>query len=110
AEPGPWYVTAVDAGTNRLVVGRREELGATRVKLEDVRFVGRPPVGPLACEARLRYHARPLPAVYEAGTLDLAEPFPGPAPGQAASAPPSGARRRAAGRPSTRPAARCGAS
>jgi tRNA-specific 2-thiouridylase len=84
AEPGPWYVTAVDAGANRVVVGRRSELGTTRVELEDVRFVGRPPAGPLSCQARLRYRARPLPAVYEAGALDLAEPFPGAAPGQAA--------------------------
>jgi len=84
AEPGPWYVTAIDAAANRLVVGRREELATSRVELEDVRFVGEPPAGPLACEARLRYRARPLPAVYEAGVLELAEPFPGAAPGQAA--------------------------
>jgi tRNA-specific 2-thiouridylase len=84
AEPGPWYVRAVDAAANRLVVGRREELAVSRVELEDVRFVAEAPAGPLACEARLRYRARPLPAVYEAGALDLAEPFYGAAPGQAA--------------------------
>jgi tRNA-specific 2-thiouridylase len=84
AEPGPWYVTAVDAAANRLVVGRREELATTRVALDDVRFIGGAPDGPLACEARLRYRARPLPAVYEAGTLELREPFLGAAPGQAA--------------------------
>jgi tRNA-specific 2-thiouridylase len=84
AEPGPWFVKAVDAPANRLVVGRREELAVRRVALEDVRFVGDPPAGPLACEARLRYRARPLPAVYESGTLELAEPFLGAAPGQAA--------------------------
>ncbi len=83
-EPGPWYVTAIDAAANRLVVGRREALATTRVELDDVRFVGEPPAGPLACEARLRYHARPLPAVYEAGALELAEPFHAAAPGQAA--------------------------
>jgi tRNA-uridine 2-sulfurtransferase len=84
AEPGPWYVTAVDAGANRLVVGRREELAVRRVALEDVRFVGEPPAAALSCQARLRYRARPLDAVYEAGVLDLAEPFYGAAPGQAA--------------------------
>jgi tRNA-specific 2-thiouridylase len=46
--------------------------------------VAEAPAGPLACEARLRYRARPLPAIYEAGGLDLAEPFYGAAPGQAA--------------------------
>ncbi|HEY7199210.1 MAG TPA: tRNA 2-thiouridine(34) synthase MnmA [Candidatus Dormibacteraeota bacterium] len=85
AEPGPWYVAAVDAGANRLVVGRREDLAITRVRLEDVRFVsGEDPAARVACEARLRYRARPLAAVYEAGTLELAEPFYGAAPGQAA--------------------------
>jgi tRNA-specific 2-thiouridylase len=84
SQPGPWYVTAVDAAANRLVVGRREELATTRVALDDVRFIGGPPDGPLGCEARLRYRARPLPAVYEAGTLELHEPFLGAAPGQAA--------------------------
>jgi len=85
AEPGPWYVAAVDAGRNRLVVGRREELAVTRVRLEDVRFVsGDEPAGRLACEARLRYRARPLAAAYEAGALELSEPFYGAAPGQAA--------------------------
>jgi tRNA-specific 2-thiouridylase len=84
AEPGPWYVTAVDANANRLVVGRREDLATTRVKLEEVRFVGGAPNGPLACQARLRYRARPLPAVFEREALDLHEPFYGAAPGQAA--------------------------
>ncbi len=84
AEPGPWYVTAIDAPANRLTVGRQEELARTRVELTDMSFPAGEPAGPLACEARLRYHARPLPAVYESGVLELGEPFLGPAPGQAA--------------------------
>jgi tRNA-specific 2-thiouridylase len=85
-EPGPWYVTAVDAARNRLVVGRREDLAVSRVELEDVRFVdGSPPRGDeVECEARLRYRARAVPAEYRDGTLRLAEPFSGAAPGQAA--------------------------
>jgi tRNA-specific 2-thiouridylase len=82
--PGPWFVRSVDTQRNRVVVGRREELATTAVELESVSFVGRPPRGPLPCQARLRYHARPLPAVYDAGRLKLAEPFFGAAPGQAA--------------------------
>jgi tRNA-specific 2-thiouridylase len=82
--PGPWFVRSVDTQRNRVVVGRREELATTAVELESVSFVGRPPRGPLQCQARLRYHARPLPAVYDAGRLKLAEPFFGAAPGQAA--------------------------
>jgi tRNA-specific 2-thiouridylase len=89
ASPGPWFVRTVDAGRNRVVVGRREELATTSVTLESVSFVGEVPAGRLRCLARLRYHARPLPAVYQSGgarrgMLELAEPFYGAAPGQAA--------------------------
>lgn len=84
AERGPWYVQAIDAPGNTLVVGRREDLARRRVELEDVHFIDGPPESPLACEARLRYRARPLPAVYRDGVLELEEPFYGPAPGQAA--------------------------
>ncbi len=66
-------------------MGRREELARTRVVLEEVSFVdGRQPPGRLACQVRLRYHARPLAAEYSAGVLTLGEPFYGVAPGQAA--------------------------
>lgn len=84
AEPGPWYVTAVDAASRRLVVGRREELACRQVMLDGVRFVGDRVAGPLSCEARLRYRARALPAMLDGNVLDLSEPFYGAAPGQAA--------------------------
>lgn len=85
SEPGPWYVLRIDAVRNRLLVGRRDELATSRVRLRDVRFVsGTVPAGAVRCEARLRYRARPLAAEYEAGELRLEEPFGGAAPGQAA--------------------------
>jgi len=85
AEAGPWYVLRVDAPSNRLVVGRKEELAAREVELRDVNFVdGIVPGTTIRCEARLRYHARPIPGVYGAGRLSLDEPFFGAAPGQAA--------------------------
>lgn len=83
AEPGPWYVAAIEAAENRVVVGRREELGRRRVWLEDMTFIGEEPSGRVGCQARLRYHARPIAAVYESGRLELEEPFYGCAPGQA---------------------------
>jgi tRNA-specific 2-thiouridylase len=83
-EAGPWYVLKIDAPSNRLVVGRKQELAAREVELRDVTFVdGRHPVQ-LHCEARLRYHAQPIAAVYDSGRLSLEEPFLGAAPGQAA--------------------------
>lgn len=84
AEPGPWYVMSLDAPANRVTVGRREELAVRRVRLDDVSFIGAAPAGRIRCEARLRYHAPPLPGSYGEGILDLEEPFYGAAPGQAA--------------------------
>jgi tRNA-uridine 2-sulfurtransferase len=84
AEAGPWYVLRVDAPSNRLVVGRKEELAAREVELRDVTFVDGIVSEQIRCEARLRYHARPIPGVYGDGRLSLDEPFFGAAPGQAA--------------------------
>jgi tRNA-specific 2-thiouridylase len=84
AESGPWYVLRVDAPRNRLVVGRKEELGVSEIELRDVSFIAGPAPESVRCEARLRYHAPAIPGEYRAGMLSLDEPFPGAAPGQAA--------------------------
>jgi tRNA-specific 2-thiouridylase len=84
AETGPWYVMRVDAPSNRLVVGRKEELAARDVELRDVTFIDGSEPESIRCEARLRYHARPIAGEYRAGHLSLVEPFFGAAPGQAA--------------------------
>jgi tRNA-specific 2-thiouridylase len=84
AEAGPWYVLRVDAPANKLVVGRKEQLAVREVELRDMTFVDRSVPEPARCEARLRYHAPAIPAVYSAGRLSLEEPFFGAAPGQAA--------------------------
>ena len=83
-ETGPWYVVRVEAAANRLVVGRREDLAVREVELEQMTFVDGSHPEPVVCEARLRYHAPAISAVYESGRLRLAEPFFGAAPGQAA--------------------------
>ena len=83
-EAGPWYVVRVDAPANRLVVGRREDLATTDVTLRDVSYIDGDIAEPVRCQARLRYHARPIEATYEGGRLTLSEPFFGAAPGQAA--------------------------
>ena len=84
AEPGPWFVLRVDAPANRIVVGRREELAVREVALRNVTFVDGATPEALSCDARLRYHAPIIPAVYADGRLVLGEPFLGAAPGQAA--------------------------
>jgi len=84
AEPGPWFVVRIDARSNQIVVGRREELAVREVELREVTFTHGAAPDPLACEARLRYHAPAVSAVYQCGHLTLDEPFLGAAPGQAA--------------------------
>jgi tRNA-uridine 2-sulfurtransferase len=83
-EAGPWYVLKIDAPSNRLVVGRKEELAAREVDLREVSFIDGPIPETVRCEARLRYHAPPIGALFESGRLTLDEPFLGAAPGQAA--------------------------
>jgi len=83
-EAGPWYVLKVDAPSNRLVVGRKDELAVSEVLLRDMSFIDGAAQEPLRCEARLRYHAPAIPATFAAGHLVLDEPFFGAAPGQAA--------------------------
>jgi tRNA-specific 2-thiouridylase len=83
-EAGPWYVLKIDAPSNRLVVGRKEELATREVSLGDVSFIEGTAPESFRCEARLRYHAQPIAATYESGRLTLDEPFLGAAPGQAA--------------------------
>src|SRR2546423_3575678 len=80
-DPGPWYVLRVDAPANRVVVGRREELAVREVELRDVTFIEGTAHAPLACHARLRYHAPALAAPYAAGRLPATEPLFRPAPG-----------------------------
>jgi tRNA-specific 2-thiouridylase len=83
-EPGPWYVLRVEAAENRLVVGRRSDVMAATVELEDVTFVDGPEPSRLECQARLRYRGPALQATYESAMLRLSQPAAKPAPGQAA--------------------------
>lgn len=83
-DAGPWYVIKIDAPSNRLVVGRKDELAVHEVALRDVSFIDGRVDEPLRCAARLRYHAQPIPATYASGGLVLDEPFLGAAPGQSA--------------------------
>ncbi len=75
------YVLAKDAATNVVVVGTREELATRRVALREVRL-HRPPDEVEA--VRLRYRSRPVPCRLDGDAVELAEPFDGAAPGQAA--------------------------
>lgn len=77
----PRYVVAKDAATNTVVVGARAELATTSVRLRGVRL-HRPAEEVEA--VKLRYRARPVACRLLGDIAELAEPFDGAAPGQAA--------------------------
>jgi tRNA-specific 2-thiouridylase len=83
--PEPLYVLRTEARANRVVVGTRDELATRRVRLRGARL-HRPDDEVDA--VRLRYHSRAVACTVSRGdegvVLDLAEPFHGAAPGQAA--------------------------
>lgn len=83
-EPGPWYVLRVDAPANRLVVGRKDQLATSEVRLRDTIFIAPDITHPLRCQARLRYHSRAVDATLDGDRLRLDEPVFGAAPGQSA--------------------------
>jgi tRNA-specific 2-thiouridylase len=88
--PEPLYVLRTSAAANQVVVGTREELAVTHVRVRGARL-HRP-----ASEVdgvRLRYHSRAVgcrvagdagPGVHRHSELELTEPFHGAAPGQVA--------------------------
>jgi tRNA-specific 2-thiouridylase len=85
----PRYVTAIDAPTNTITVGTKEELVQTECELEDVRYVsGRVPSRLFSAQVKVRSHAPAVPAtVSPAGDrarLRFTDPPGALAPGQAA--------------------------
>jgi tRNA-uridine 2-sulfurtransferase len=86
ASPEPLYVLEKDAASNRVVVGSKDELATSTVRLEGARL-HRPPVD--VRQVRLRYHAEPIACRAVAGRggdllLELDEPARAVAPGQLA--------------------------
>jgi tRNA-uridine 2-sulfurtransferase len=78
-------VVALDPGSRRVVVGPRN-VGTCDVRLREVNWLVPPPVGPLACQVKLRAREQPHPAIVEAtaGGAFVRLDVPAlPAPGQA---------------------------
>jgi tRNA-specific 2-thiouridylase len=63
SSPEPLYVTAIDSGKNRIIVGGRKEVLGKELVAEDVRYVSEEaPRGKFAVNARIRYNAKEAPA------------------------------------------------
>lgn len=85
----PLFVLRTEAGANRVVAGRRDELATTRVRLRGARLHRD---AARANRVKLRYHSHAIPCRLSAAaagehpelSLELAEPAYGVAPGQTA--------------------------
>jgi tRNA-specific 2-thiouridylase len=85
----PLYVTGIEAGTRRVLVGPRRLLGVGAARLTETSRIGPLPGSPLT--AKVRSLAKPVPVTLEGALGDSAparirfhEPEYGVAPGQAA--------------------------
>ncbi len=85
----PLYVIKLDAANHRVIVGPREALAQSEVRLVDMNWLGDPvPADGLAVQVRLRSSQPPQEARFwlrpnGSGTVELAAPCYGVAPGQA---------------------------
>ena len=85
----PVFVTSIDAGSDRIVVGDRSELGIERLTLDEVSFVDVPPEPHEEVLVQYRAHGDAAPARVE-GPLDrpeivFSDPVEAVAPGQSAA-------------------------
>jgi tRNA-uridine 2-sulfurtransferase len=90
-DASPYYVVALDAANNRVVVGKPEDLLRKVIRLADLNWlVEAPPPLPTRLLVQLRHRHQPAPALVEAvpdGTFTLIfdQPQRAPAPGQYAA-------------------------
>jgi tRNA-uridine 2-sulfurtransferase len=85
----PRYVASIDAPTNLITLGRREDLYRDRFGLSGVSFVdGEPPGSEFAAAVRIRHRATPQAGIVRetarGWAVELDRPAWAPAPGQAA--------------------------
>ncbi|MCR5379404.1 MAG: tRNA 2-thiouridine(34) synthase MnmA [Lentisphaeria bacterium] len=79
---GPWFVIRTDMMTNTVVVGHREELGVTTLRVNGMNWLIEPQ-WPVTCVAQVRYLMKPREAtVHPDGTVIFTEPLEAAPPGQ----------------------------
>ena len=83
------FVVRIEPDTRRVVVGERDELATTELAAAEVNWLIDPPAAPFACQVKIRYRSRPMPATVEPlpgarFAVRFDAPCHGVAPGQAA--------------------------
>ena len=87
AAPERLFVTALDAGTRRVVVGPRHAVPVEEIAAGEVNWLCEPPATPFRCTAKLRGREQPQPvtAAWDGALLRIRPDAPAvAAPGQAA--------------------------
>lgn len=84
----PYFVVNIDAESNRVVIGKHEDLARSQLIADGVNWHAKQVTRPFTCLAQIRYNSTPLPATaipLKDGTLkvEFDEPCHGVAPGQA---------------------------
>jgi tRNA-specific 2-thiouridylase len=86
----PQYVFAKDYDHNALIVGEAGQLDQTRLFVKDINWISAtPPSAPTSAEIKIRYRARPVPAVVKVldddrAEVQFSEPVRGATAGQGA--------------------------
>jgi tRNA-specific 2-thiouridylase len=87
----PYFVTAIDPATRRVVIGPPEALGRTWLEADSSNWLVDFPIDlPHACEVQIRYNSAPEKAIVVRGSddrfrVDFAVPMNGVSPGQLAA-------------------------
>lgn len=81
----PVFVTAIDATANAIMVGDRDDLGASELRLDEVSFVAEPPADGDRVLVQYRAHGDVHTATIEGERLRFDEPVEAAAPGQSAA-------------------------
>ncbi len=86
---GPWYVAAVDPRRNRVIVGRKNQLGVKKFRVKELNWFIEPPAS-IECRVQLRYNSteyacRAEVSVDQPGSYDVELEAPAvSSPGQSA--------------------------
>ncbi len=85
----PYFVVALDPRTNRVVIGRHNELAREELTAARCNWLIDPPTAAFDCEVQIRYNSRPVSAIATPLAdarlhVWLRQPCYGVAPGQAA--------------------------
>jgi tRNA-specific 2-thiouridylase len=84
----PRYVVRLERETQRVIIGRQEELARTSFSAREANWLIEPPSEPLVCSVKIRYRSQPAPARVtrlpgDRLQIELDEARHGVAPGQA---------------------------